>query len=248
MNKENQQIKLQVEKGTNEVIIRHGEAAREVPFRGSIDVSGTLEVPRVHLENHSKWLTKVELDLKEEKLPKEEIVRLESESDSPLAFSFIKVNREKGGIRFFEDVGMPWESSYEGALRLDPRFEKFGINSGKSYTTFELSDFIKMNRSHFETKDKAMMLVTQLRQFKAKVDKDVENSDDGRGNKKILLAQAVESNIPESFRINVPIFKGFEKVSIEVEISINASDFSCTLISPEVADYIEETKDRLIDA
>lgn len=236
MKTENQQINLHVKEGENEVVIRHGEAEPVVPFRKTIDVSGTLEVPRKHLENPSGWLTKKETTI------------LNNNGDSPLQFSFVKVNREKGGIRFFEDVGMPWESSYEGLLKLDPRFEKFGINSGKSYTTLELSTFIKMNRSHFETKDKAMLLVSELRNFKATVDKEIENQADERGNRKILLAQAVESNIPESFKIKVPVFKGFPAETLEVEISIDPGDLSCTLVSPEVNDYIEETKDALIDA
>lgn len=232
MNTENQQINLHVEKGANEVIIRHGQAEPVVPFRTSIDVSGTLEVPRKHLENPPMWLT----------------ASGPGEIDAPLNHSYVKVDRAKGGIRFFQDVGTPWESSYEGILRLDPRFEKFGINTGRSYTTLELANFIKMNRSHFETKDKAMLLVTELRQFKAKIDKDVENQADDRGNRKILMAQAVESNIPESFMITVPVFKGYAVQALEVEIAIDPGDLSCTLVSPEVNDYVEGTKDDLINA
>ena len=236
MNQENQQINLHVQEGANEVIIRHGQAVAVVPFREKINIKGTLEVPRKHLENPSKWLTKKETTI------------LSKEGDAPLNYSHLEVNRDKGTIRFVEDAGNPWQSTFTGTLELDPRFEKFGINSGRTQTTLDLANFIKMNRSHFETKDKAMMLVSELRNFKAKVDKEVENAADDRGNRRILLAQAVESNIPETFKITVPVFKGFPAQTLEVEIAIDPSDLSCSLISPEVNDYIEETKDDLIDA
>ena len=238
MSNENQQINLHVKEGQNEVIIRHGEAAPVVPFRKPIKVSGTLEVPKIHLTNPSGWLTQLPW-----KIPGEEV-----DIDSPLQFSHLVVNRDKGSIEFVEDAGKPWESSYKGVLEQDPRFLKFKINTGESRDTLSLSNFIKMNRSHFETKDQAMLLVSVLRNFKAKIDKDIENAADERGNKKILIAQAVESNIPESFKIKVPVFKGYPEQTLQVEISIDPSDLSCSLVSPEVNDYIEETKDDLINA
>ena len=237
MKNENQQINLHVKEGQNEVIIRHGEAAPDVPFRTPVKVSGTLDVPKVHLTNPSKWLTN--------KLFPEDISK--ENRDSTLQYSHVEVNRESGSIKYTEDAGMPWASEFTGTLSLDPRFEKFGINSGKSYTTLELSNFIKMNRTFFETKDKAMLLVSDLRKFKAKVDKEVENQADDRGNRRILLAQAVESNIPESFKLTIPIFQGYPAQTLEIEISIDPGDLSCSLISPEASDYIEETKDALID-
>lgn len=248
MNTENQQINLHVKEGQNEVIIRHGEAEPVVPFRKPIAVSGILEVPRVHLTNPTRWLTNK--NVPENILDYKAEIRLEMKeaADSPINYSHLVVNRDKGTIEFIEDAGNPWESRFKGVLEFDPRFEKFSINTGRSYTTIDLANFIKMNRSHFETKDKAMLLVSELRNFKAKVDKEIENAADERGNRKILLAQAVESNIPESFRINVPVFKGHPAQSLEVEISIDPSDLSCSLVSPEVNDFIEETKDQLIDA
>ena len=237
MNSENQQINLHVEKGANEVIIRHGEAEPVADFRKGITISGTLGVPREHLEKPSNWLT-----------AKGFLVTSAVEMDTVLHFSHLQVNRDKGTLTFTEDAGNEWENKYIGTLQLDPRFEKFGINSGKSYTTIDLSHFIKMNRSHFETKDIAMLLVSQLRDFKAKVDKEVENHADERGNRRILQAQAVESNIPESFNITVPVFKGFPAQTLEVEIAIDPQDLSCRLVSPEVNDYIEATKDQIINA
>ncbi|WP_281681852.1 hypothetical protein [Zunongwangia profunda] len=233
-------VNLQVSEKTQELIVRTGTAEPVAEFRKGIEINGTLSVPRIHLENPPKWLTNKSIISAS--------ISEETNADSVLSFSYLKVNRENGTILFVEDAGNQWQNKYQGKLELHPDFEKFGINTGKSYTTFELASIIKMNRTLFETKDKAMILVKILRNFKGKVDKDLENADDGRGNRKILINQIVESNIPESFNLHLPIFKGYEKQTIEIEIEIDANDMSCRLISPEANDYVSETKDALIDA
>lgn len=231
---ENQdQIHFNVCPEGNEAIIRHGKAPEAIPFREGTSISGVIGVPASHLANHSKKLTN-------ECTP-------DSEEDNPLAFSYLEVRRDERTITFVEDAGMPWESKYKGKLKLDPRFERFCINTGQSRTPLELSNLFRMNRTFFETKDKAMHLVSLLKNFKAKIDQDIEDADDGRGNKKILKSQAVESNIPNGFNMKIPVFKGEEAVVIEVEIEIDASDLSCRLVSPEANDFIEENTNSLID-
>lgn len=228
---ETKEIKVTVENGVKELIIRHGEAEPVVKFRDSIKVLGNLSVVAAYLKNPPKWFT----------APGEN-------GDAPIHYSSINVSRDKGRIVLIVDEGMQWESRYAGELAFEKAFLEFQINTGKSYTTFELADFIKMNRSYFESKDIAMRLVSELRSFKAKVDKELENADDNRGNKRVLISQIVDSNIPNAFKLDMPIFKGYPKQLFEVEININASDFSCTLISPEANDYSTEIKNDLIDA
>lgn len=128
---------------------------------------------------------------------------------------------------------------YSSALVVSKEIKDLGINTDKTYTTFDLANMFKMNRTLFETKSKAMEIVSLLRNFKAKVDKDIENEDDTRGNRKMLIQQKVDSNIPESFKLTLPIFKGIDPQTIEVEIMIDATDFSCQLVSPEAKDFID---------
>ncbi|MFH6966458.1 hypothetical protein [Flavobacterium sp. FlaQc-28] len=125
-----------------------------------------------------------------------------------------------------------------GRLKLHPDLEKFSINSGRSYSTYELSDFIKMNRHYFENKDYAMKLVSELRNFEGKVNRDIEAKADDRGNKRALINQVVESNIPSGFFLELPVFVGQEKIRLEVEININSS-FECMLISPDLKELID---------
>ena len=162
---------------------------------------------------------------------------------------YVIVNREAMTITLVTDE-KEWDgTSVTGRIEISPEFIRFGINNEeRRLSTFDMADLIKMNRSFFETRNDAMVLVSQLRNFKAKVDKDLEQSDDRRGNNKVLLNQTVESNIPEAFKLRIPIFRGEDPVTFEVEVDIDPKDFSCALVSPEAMDHIHTERDNLMDA
>jgi len=157
------------------------------------------------------------------------------------------VDKSEGSLRLVVNEKNAYYDAIRGDLTLNPDYVNFGINTGESRDTFALADFIKMNRFFFSDKNVAMKLVSELKNFKAKVDKEIELSDNDRGNKRTILNQVVDSNIPESFSITIPIFKGQEAETIELEINIDARDFSCTLISPEANDIIMEVRETLLN-
>ena len=135
----------------------------------------------------------------------------------------------------------------QGKLILSEEFKRFGINEGKYVTGMELSDLIRMNRTCFESKGKAMELVTIMRNFKAKVLNEIENSDDKKGNVSQVRRQTVEGNQPPSFDLFIPIFKGQPKQKFTVEIDIDPDTLQATLVSPDAQDLIVETRDYLME-
>lgn len=157
------------------------------------------------------------------------------------------VDRENRTIVLKIDETDFYQANITGCLTVHPDFNKIGINDGEYLTNFEMADLFKMNRSMFENKSVAMKLVTELQRFKAKVEKEIEQADNNRGDRKLLLAQTVESNLPEKFKLCIPLFKGQKKQTFEVEVYIRASDLCCTLISPEANDFMQEMIDTVID-
>lgn len=133
------------------------------------------------------------------------------------------------------------------SIVLNPDLTQFEINSGKRYSPFGLSDFIKMNRHLFESKSVAMELVSVLRNIKASVNKAIEANKDERGNKRALIDQVVQTNIPESFNIELPVFKGQPKMIIPIEVVID-EDLECVLMSPDLKQIIAEQSELLIGA
>lgn len=204
----------------NELIIREGRATKAYEPR-PVKLTGTITTP-------FNWLQK--------KLPA--IIVL---------VATIIFDKAAGFITLFVNERDPNFDEITGKIEFHPDFIKFGINSGEQHNPHELAEMIKMWRSCFKSKEVAMKLVKDLRSFKAKVDKDLEAFKDDRANYNLKKSQVVQTNIPESFILVVPVFKGQPKESIEVEINIDADKLTCSLISPAANDYIAEFKDKIID-
>lgn len=207
------ELKINIENGVKEVTILHG-TAEPVYHLKAIEVKGGA-INSVH-----EYLSK--------KVVSDEIIE-----HSKIEFCYDKLY-----IHLLYDARQRNPDVIHGSLKLHPDLEKFNINSGKSYSTFELADFIKMNRHYFENKEYAMKLVSELRNFEGKVNRELEAKTDERGNKRALINQVVESNIPSSFHLEVPVFVGQEKIRLEVEVTISAS-FECSLISPDLKELID---------
>lgn len=210
---------LNTEEG-KETIIRFGDA---LPLKEpkAVSISGTIDAP-------ARWIEK----------RKDDIVS---------ADAHILVDRHHMSITLKTDENSAYSDQIIGTLTLSSEMQEFGINTGEYMSCFDMADRIKQLRTYFETQQEAMKLVTELRSFKAKIDKELELSDDKRGNQKIMRAQTVESNLPKSFKVNMPIFKGTEKRTFEVEVEINPNDLSCTLVSPDAHDIVVQERDSQMD-
>lgn len=206
-----------------EIVIREGKAM-EIHEPVKVKISGTLDAP-------ARWLeTRMRLGLVNQ------------------GANHVLVDRENLSITLQCNENNHYGSKVVGSLIISPEFKRFGINEGEYITNFDMAELIKKNRSFFETKAVAMKMVTELQNFRAKVDKEVEKSDNNRGDKRLLINQVVQSNLPEAFNIKIPIFKGTPKQTINVEVYINPSDLSCTLTSADVNDLLEEMRDTEMNA
>lgn len=207
--------------GPGELVIREGKAI-EIHEPRNLIIDGVLDSPYRYLEKRVQAF--------------------------PETQCHVIVNREKLTIKLVVDERHHVQTVIAGSLQLHPDFKKLGINNGEYLTAFELADKFKMNRSLFENQSAAMDIVHKLKNFKARVDKEIEKSTNDKGNVRLLLDQVVNSNLPDSFKLNVPLFKGFPKEVIEVEINVNANDLTCTLISPVANDLIQFHRDGAINS
>ena len=126
---------------------------------------------------------------------------------------------------------------------------EFGINTDKKWEPIKLSQFFKMHRAFFKDKSENMMLVSTLKNFKAKVNQDIERSKEENGNKVDNYSQVVDSNLPKSFKLNIPLFKGFacEEIEVEIYADVDGRDVSLSLVSAGANETIEEYKNKVID-
>ena len=211
---------MNIEDG-KDIVIRFGDA---IPLQEPkyVSIHGTIDAP-------ARWVEK----------RKDDIVS---------ADAHVLVDRDRMTITLNTDENSAYMDQIVGTLTISTEMQEFGINTGEYMSCFDMADRIKQLRTYFETQQEAMKLVTELRSFQAKIDKALELSDDKRGNQKIMRAQKVESNLPKSFKVNMPIFKGTEKRTFEVEVEINPNDLSCTLVSPDAHDIVVQERDSQMDA
>lgn len=126
---------------------------------------------------------------------------------------------------------------------------EFGINTEKKWDPIKLSKFIKMHRAFFTDKSQNMTLVSTLKNFKAKVNQDIERSKEENGSKVDNYSQVVDSNLPNSFKLHIPLFKGFacEEIEVEIYADVDGRDVSLSLVSAGANEAIEEYKNKVID-
>jgi len=162
----------------------------------------------------------------------------------------ILVNRENISIELiFNENDEYLSGKIKGTLEEHPKYKEFGINSGKVWTPTELGMFFKMNRAFFPDKSENMKLVTELMNFIGTVNSSIEKSAKENGDRSDKFAQTVNSNLPSSFKLNIPIFKGTNAESLEVETfaNVNGRDVAFVLLSPAANQTMEDIRDKVID-
>ena len=208
-----------------EVVLREGEAPEllEIKEPERVVISGTIDTP-------FRWLEK-RIELINQKA------------------SNIIVNRDVMGIALTVDETNYYQSDIRGELKTSKEMMEFGINTEKKWEPIKLSKFVKMHRAFFTDKSQNMMLVSTLKNFKAKVNQDIERSKEENGSKVDNYSQVVDSNLPKSFKLNIPLFKGFacEEIEVEIYADVDGRDVTLSLVSAGANEAIEEYKNKVID-
>ena len=208
-----------------EVVLREGKApvALDPKEPKLVNIIGTIDAPLRWLEKRIELINQKESD--------------------------ILVNRDKMRISLTINETNYYQTGIGGTLQASKEMIEFGINAEKRWDPIKLSKFLKMHRAFFTDKSANMMLVSTLKNFKAKIVADVERSKEENGSRTDNYSQVVDSNIPKPFKLNIPLFKGFANEEIEVEIyaDVDGRDVSLSLVSAGANEAIEEYKNKVID-
>ena len=208
-----------------EIILREGKASEQLPNREplNVEINGTIDTPL-------RWLEK-KVELIDQKK------------------AYISVSRDDMSIALVDKESDYYSNNIAGELEASREMKAFGINTDLRWEPIKLSQFFKMHRAFFKDKTENMALVSTLKNFKAKVNQDIERSKEENGSKVDNYSQVVDSNLPKSFKLNIPLFKGFQCEEIEVEIyaDVDGREVSLSLVSAGANEAIEEYKNKVID-
>jgi hypothetical protein len=217
------------ENGKTELIIREVKDANELPVKAPIKIKiiGTIGAPLEFLKR-----------------------RMDQPDQINQKRCHILVDREKISIDLITNEDNEYQKGeVMGILEFYPKFEEFGINGEKTWTPTKLGLFFKMNRAFFTTKEENMKLVTELMNFTATVNNSIARSASESGDRTDKFEQVVNSNLPKSFNLKIPIFKGMPAETIEVETfaQVNGREVSFVLLSPGAQATLEDVRDKAID-
>lgn len=231
---ENEKFQVVLAEGQKELIIREGKAQNILDVKPPVKIAliGTIGAPLEFLTRRFKMQNddeSMQIDVRR---------------------THILVNREDVSITLIVNENDEYISGkIIGVLEQHPKFIEFGINSQKSWEPNELGQFFKMNRAFFPDKSKNMSLVSELKNFLAKIDTTIERQKEDKGSFKDNYSGVVTSNLPECFSVELPIFKGTEKEVIEVEFyaSVSGREVFLQLVSPAANELLETMRDKVID-
>lgn len=143
------------------------------------------------------------------------------------------------------------KNTITGKVDFSDVYKQFGINdTQKGWEPAKLGQFLRLNRGLFENKEQNMTLVSLLKNFSAKCKGEIQKQRDPSGSVAEVYRQEVESNLPKSFVVSLPIFKGTAKQSIEVEFDhyLMDSNVYLQLVSPGANEVAESYRDSIIDS
>lgn len=230
MDNQNNRINVVIPKDYNgspiEVILREGQAPKAIDPKAplNVEIVGTIDSPL-------RWLQK-RVQLIDQKQ------------------AHVYVNRDKMAIILVTNETDEYrKGKIGGYLETSEEVNKFGINTGKQWEPQKLSMFLKMNRAFFTDKANNMSLVSELKNFKAKVNSQVEQFKSENGSYTDNYSQVVDSNLPSSFKVRIPLFKGFapEEVEVETYADIDGRNVTISLMSAGANETMQDYKNKVID-
>jgi hypothetical protein len=213
----------------SELIIREGKAPDMLPILPPIkqSITGTIEAVVEFLKRRKPVPDQINIDL-----------------------CHILVNRDTISIQLIINESDPnTKGTITGKLAEHPKYIEFGVNQKKGWDPNELGQFFKMNRFFFADKSENMKIVSDLKNFSAKVESVIEKQKGDKGDFKDNYSGVVMSNLPGTFKLNLPIFKGQKAEEIEVEFyaSVNGREVALQLVSPGANQLLEDIRNSVID-
>lgn len=234
-----QELKVHIENAGNELIIREGKAADPLPNKepriiaitGDIhSVSNFLKIRDAEPENYEPGWSSQEVDYNK---------------------AIVTVDKFAGTLLLQLDPESHYGASILGTLEQSKEIEPFYINQEKRFDRKQLLKLIKFSRLFFNDKDMHAELMLSLSKLKMKTEQELKQEDDNRGNKTNSFERKMidDSGFAKFFTLFIPIFKGFDAVTIRVEICFEPTDTGIMfwLESPELVEVTQSKLDSIFN-
>lgn len=220
MTKENQQLVLNVEPNERGVItILQGESPKHIEPK-TINVEGNIKVPGEYLGK--------------------------CDSIDPQD-SYVTVSLSNQEIKFYVGKHDHYQDVFIGKMRESHHLSGLQVNKDFQSNSKSLAKLLKKYKPFIHEDD--FGIIGKLMSFQAKITTIIESNSEQSGNRKELLEKTVDSKIPSSFRVRIPIFEGFdpEEFTIEIWAEATSASVNFNLESIELITLKEQLAKELIN-
>ena len=159
------------------------------------------------------------------------------------------VNEDAMTIQLLMDPENHYGTEITGKLEFTNYLDGFHINTQHQFTRPELTKLLRFSGQLFRDQDKYEELLKAYQIFDFKAVIEAAESDDTRGNKSQSMVKKLTSNLPESFVLRLPIFKGQKPEEFRVEICLDTTEKTArfSFESPELKALIDQRKIEIFE-
>lgn len=166
-------------------------------------------------------------------------VRLKGTIDAPAEFykkrkhltdpnkCHVLYDKLKGTIKLVVDEQFDTKNFIvEGSVIENPDLLAFKINRAQNsyWQPKELQEFLKLNRAYFTDREAHAKILASLQNFKAKIQHEIEDVNNNRGNDTQVRITTLENQFAENFVLCIGIYKGQSKSTFKVDVCCRVRD------------------------
>ncbi|MBP5202274.1 hypothetical protein J6Z39_09060 [bacterium] len=135
----------------------------------------------------------------------------------------------------------------KGSLIQGSALSRFRVNTGDAFSLESFAKLVRQNRLYFKDQDNSTLLKS-IEKFNASRRIQLKNENDRRGNVNASLVAECQQTIQESFVLTIPIFEGYPKTDVKVDVFTKVTDngVSIELESVDLTEQVELKKENLL--
>lgn len=162
----------------------------------------------------------------------------------------IIVNEEALTITLKVDPNNPFSTEITGQMQHNADLAGFQINKEHKFSRESLVKLLTFSRRFFNDAVEWENILNAVRRLKVSSTSDISQDTDSRGNKEMIFKKSVDSaNIPNSFTLLIPIFKGQipRKFSVDLCLEVTDAGVKFYLESVELVELTEQDRKDIIN-
>ncbi len=168
------------------------------------------------------------------------------------AVSHLKIFKDQGKLELVAgDTDPHTTHTITGSLSKDKELLSWRINSQERWTVKSFLEWVRMKKVTFADKGEASALMSSMQKWQGQITTVFKEHNSHDGNSEMVLQKKVDGiDLKREFTLHLPIFQGYPKEKIKVEIGLDpkANSVDLYLISDDLFELEVIRREQYLDA